>query len=574
MEKEAIRALENETRKLRLLYVEDNTEARISTLLILDEFFDQVETASDGVQGLERFKNAPFDLILSDINMPRMNGIEMIRAIHELQPEVPVLILSAYNEQDFFTESIKAGIDGYMLKPIEISQFLDIMGKIVEKIRLRKENDAYRNQLQQMVAAQTKEIKAKADTIYQQSITDQMTGLYNATILSQILKKGSYDFLMLLDLVSFGIVNKEYGKHFGNSIIQSSAKMLQRHMTSDMRLFKIESDRFAITFKGKNVQRIIEFAEQLIAFFDTTNLMVESNEINVNFTIGISHIDPHDDTLMNAEYALEWAKQMGRRTYHVYERNSNMMVAEQETIKWLNRTRYLISEDKIEPYFQPIMDIKSGKVIKYEVLARGIDGDEVIAPCFFLGAAERLGLMTAITRGIINKSFTFFAANAFDFGINLSEHDLIDDNFCSYLFERARYYGIDPSRVTLEILEGVTMSYNADRIAEVLNCLRGNGFVLAVDDFGIDNSNFSRLLDIELDLIKIDGAFVRNIVTSKKDAKIVTAIVNLAHTLGIKTVAEFVENEEILEVICACGVDFAQGYHIGKPESKLLEHHS
>ena len=563
--------IEEETLKLSLLYVEDNLEARSSTLLILNQFFQDIDVAVDGQDGFEKFQSRKYDLIMTDINMPRLNGIEMIRLIRQTDMAVPVLVLSAYNEQNFFTDGIKAGIEGYLLKPIDIGQFIDIMTRVIERIKLRRENEEYKTNLETMVKAQTKEIKVKAERLYYQALTDQLTGLYNSTMLGQLLEKSTYNFLILTDIVNFSTINKQYGKIFANDIIKEAAKALQKNLKNDMRLFKIESDRFAILCKNADEKIIAEFSKQIIAFFDMSNLLVNDNEININFTIGAAAMNGENDSLMDCEYALDWAKRLGRRIYYIYEQDSSSMQNEHETIQWLNRTKYLINENKIEPFFQPIFDLQTEKIVKYEVLARAVDGENIYAPYLFLGAAERLGLLTAITKIMVNKSFAFFKNNKHQFSINITERDLLEKEFYDFLVAKTKYYSIDPARVTFEILEGVTMGVDSDSIVKKLNRLREYGFLLAVDDFGVANSNFSRLLEIELDFIKIDGIFIKNIVNSKKDENIVRAIVNLAKTLEIKTVAEFVENQEIMDKVKECGIDYAQGYHIGKPENKLLE---
>jgi diguanylate cyclase (GGDEF)-like protein len=561
--------IEKETKNLPLLYVEDNSEARSSTLLILNQFFDNIEIAIDGQDGYEKFQKGNYSLIMTDINMPRMNGIDMIREIRKTNLSIPVIVLSAYNEQNYFTESIKVGIEGYLLKPIDIEQFLEIMHRVIERIRLRRENELYKTKLESMVDTQTKEIKAKAQRLYYQALTDQLTGLYNSAMLTQFLTKSDYTFLIYLDIVNFTTINKQYGKKFGNDIIKETAKALEKNLKDSMRIFKIESDRFAILCKDADEQMITEFSKQIIAFFDMTNLLVNTNEININFTIGAVKKRDGNDILMECEYALDWAKHIGRRTFYIYEEDSVSMQDEHETIKWLNRTKRLIVENKIEPYFQAIYDLNTDEIVKYEVLARGVENGEVYPPYLFLNAAERLGLLTSITKIMVNKSFAFFSKNSYQFSINITEKDLLEENFYSFLIEKSKHYNIDPSRVTCEILEGVTLGNSSNTIVEKLNLLREHGFLLAVDDFGVESSNFSRLLEIELDFIKIDGIFIKNIANSKRDENIVRAIVKLAKTLDIKTVAEFVENEDIMNKIRECGIDYAQGYHIGKPDYKL-----
>jgi len=231
----------------------------------------------------------------------------------------------------------------------------------------------------------------------------------------------------------------------------------------------------------------------------------------------------------------------------------------------------LILGENIFPLFQPIYDIHNKKIIKYECLARGRVDGKVIAPYKFLNAAERLELTTNITRMMVEKSFEFFQYNTYKFSINVTGADLLDTRFTDFLNLKIKRYEIDPTRVTFEILENVTTYSSTNTILESLDEIKSLGFKLAIDDFGVENSNFSRLLEIDLDYIKIDGLFIKNILVSEKDKKIVLAIVGLAKTLGVETIAEFVETKEVLDVLRECGVDHAQGYYIGKPKEYLLD---
>ena len=158
-----------------------------------------------------------------------------------------------------------------------------------------------------------------------------------------------------------------------------------------------------------------------------------------------------------------------------------------------------------------------------------------------------------------------------EFSINLTEKDLIDESFLIYLQNHAKEYEIEPSRVTFEILENITVVKNADAIKEQLSLLRGMGFKMAVDDFGVENSNLSRFLDMHFDFIKIDGVFIKDIVSNEKNIKLTKAIVSLAKSLGMQTIAEYVKDEATYNMVKELGVDLAQGFYIGKPSERLME---
>lgn len=564
MNKEHLQNLIKSTKKLNILYVEDDKIARDSTLRFLETFFLKIDTAFDGEQAYVKKSLKKYDIIITDINMPNLNGIELIKKIREDDASTPVLILSAYDDRDYFIESIKFGVDGYILKPLELEQFYIIISKIVKRIELDKALLEYQHNLEKKVEEQIRNLRHK---YYHEFYTD----LPNSQRLQEDLLEEKFNYLLLLDISHFSTINKEYGRVFANNVLVRTARILEHHIHKKARLYKIESDRFVIVLKDASIESIHDYCKQIVAFFDNKNVKVDEAELHITFNIGVAKVqDNTTETLINSEYALDKSKSLGSRQYEIFDENINCFKDEKEAIRWLETTRTLILEDKIEAYFQPIQDTETGEIFKYEVLARGIIDDRIIAPIFFIPPAEKLGLITSITKIVINKSFEFFQDKTHQFSINITERDLLEGYMVGFLNERMAMYNIIPSRVTFEILENITLIENNEKIIQQLNILREMGFKISIDDFGTENSNFSRLLEINLDFIKIDGLFIKNLKKDVRNKTITKAIVNLSKTLGVKTIAEFVEDAEIYNIIKECGIDYAQGYYIGKPEAILI----
>ncbi|EDZ63479.1 response regulator receiver (CheY-like) modulated diguanylate cyclase/phosphodiesterase [Sulfurimonas gotlandica GD1] len=564
MNKEHFDSLIKSTKKLSILYVEDDKLARDSTLKFLETFFLKIDIAVDGEQAYAKKQLKKYDIIITDINMPKLNGIELIEKIRKHDASTPILILSAYDDRDYFVQSIKFGVDGYILKPVELGQFNTIISKIVKRIDLERSLSEYQNNLEQKVEEKTRELRYRC---YHEFHTD----LPNSQQLQADILKKDFSYILLLDISHFSTINKEYGKVFANHVLVRTARMLEYHIHKKAKLYKIESDRFVIMLKDATSEDVHEYCNQIVAFFDNKNVKVDEAELSITFNIGVAKIqDDITETLINCEYALDKSKDLGSRRYEVFDDEISCFRDEKEAIRWLRTTRMLILEDKIEPYFQPIQDIKTNEILKYEVLARGILGDRIVSPIYFIPPAEKLGLITSITRIMINKSFAFFQDKTHQFSINITERDLLESYLVDFLNEKMATYNISADRVTFEILENITLVKNNAKITEQLNGLRAMGFKIAIDDFGIENSNFSRLLEINLDFIKIDGVFIRNLKENARNRTITKAIVNLSKTLGIKTIAEFVEDEDIYNIIKECGIDYAQGYYIGKPEAVLI----
>jgi len=564
MEKAELLALMNQTKKLNILVVDDDVTTREAIVDFLDAFFENILSADNGEEALKLYKSHRIDIIFTDINMPVLNGLDFIQKVREVDVSIPILIISAHTEADYFTKSIRYGVDGYLLKPFDMQQFLLITSKIVQRINADRELQEYKEHLEQMVEKKTKELEYRC-------MHEYYTDLPNSIMLQEDLSSGEYNYMLLLDMSHFSIINKEYGKEFANHVIIRTARTLEKHIHRDAKLYKTESDRFAILLKNKTIEDVYLFCDQIVSFFDMKNIRVDNSEIHITFNIGIDKVrEKISDTLIHCEYALDKSKELGSRHYELFNEELDSFKSEKEALQWLGLSRELVMQEEIEPYYQPIMDLKTGEIYKYEALARGVKKEEVITPAYFIEPSEKLGLSTAITRMMINKTFAFFQDKREHFSINLTERDMLEGYLIEFLQEKIKAYSIEPSRVTFEILENITIANNSERITQKLNELREMGFKIAVDDFGIENSNFSRLLDINLDFIKIDGLFIKDLKKSQKNRTITQAIVNLAKTLGIKTVAEYVEDEEIYNIIKECGIDYAQGYYIGRPSPELV----
>lgn len=564
MDKVALKSLIALTKDFRLLLVEDDEESRQVLHRLLGTFFHNIELCSNGEEAWKIYQQGIIDIVITDISMPKMSGLELIANIRQKNKSLPILILSAFNEPEYFIQSIEYGIDGYLLKPFNYEQFYTILSKVITRIENEKRVQLYSENLEKMLKSKTQEME-------HHYLHDYHTGVANAIMLEQDMDATTYNYMLLLDISHFGAVSKEYGKEFARAVLIKIAKVLKQHIHKNAKLYKIESDRFVILLKESSQEEAAAYCKQLISFFDTKNIEIGEVELHISFNIGVDRVrEDSSETHINCEYALDKSKVLGSRHFELFSEDIARFENEKEAIYWLRLTRELVVGEYIEPYFQPIQDTKTGKIEKYEVLARGIYEGETIAPIFFMAPAEKLGLSTAITRLIINKSFAFFRDKEEKFTINLTKRDLLEGYLFNYLEQKLKQYNIEPSRVIFEVVERITIARDAKESAQELNKLRLMGFEVAVDDFGVENANFSNLLEIHLDYIKIDGIFIRGLSQSSKNQIITKAIVNLAKTLGIKTIAEYVEDEKSYEIVKECGIDFAQGYYIGKPKPRLL----
>lgn len=411
---------------------------------------------------------------------------------------------------------------------------------------------------------------AKSNALLEKLYKDEVTNLPNSLALQKDIEHYENGSLYLLDINNFNIYNKLYGFAFGDALLREISKNLLFLFGGNDKLYKLSADRYALLTDEYHTDNIENTCNQVFAYFDNSDILVDGVEVLVSFSIGVAQVKAKHDSIVDAEFALDLSKKHGKRFKVIYDGNSNKIREELESIAWLNKTRDFIYRDLIVPYYQPIVDVQTRKIYKYECLARVVDGNVVIPPLLFLAAAGRLGLLTSVTKSMINKSFEYFSGKDIKFSINITERDIMDGYLVEFIKLKAERHGIDPKNVTFEVLENLTLSKDGDLVNKTIGLVKDYGCDIAIDDFGSENSNFSRLLSLQSDYIKIDGAFVRDCDTDLEKQKIIDAIVQLTKRLGIKSVAEFVSNESIFETIKRLGVDYAQGYLFGKPEPATL----
>lgn len=564
--------------KLDVLYVEDDATLRSETGALLEEFFNKVYYAADGFEGLEFYKSHSdgIDLVITDINMPRMNGIEMIKELKKLDEELPIIIISAHNETDFFIDSIRTGVSGYILKPIQFDQFLEAIGKVSQVVTLMKENLAYRHHLEDTIRNKTKELEDNYQKLQKALTIDSVTGLPNQASLQEemlCLGRDTRVSMLILDINHFSIYNGYLGYEEADKMLAKIAGLLIKCLPLGSRIFRESSDEFAVILPKGCQESPIPAAQQLMSFFKETPVWQKDDEdIYISFSIGVCECELVSRALLKAHLALHEVKESGfSGQYRAYEDDSTYSQVQKHNSIWIHKVRKALEEDRVVPYFQPIVSVQNGKVLKYECLARLLDTNgDILMPMYFLEPLKMCGLMGNLTRMLIKKSYEAFKNFECDFSVNIANEDMSDPSFVDFLIKRTELSGINPNRVILEILEDIVVDPRRGSASKTIEKLREIGFKIAIDDFGAERSNFSRLEQVKCDIIKIDGQFVRNIDEDHKKRGIVENIVKLAHSMGVEVIAEHVGTAGELAVLKVLEVDCVQGFLLGRPSSELI----
>lgn len=393
--------------------------------------------------------------------------------------------------------------------------------------------------------------------------TDTLTELPNRFQMLRDLSRLGRGTIILLDILDFADINDFFGIEEGDLILVEFARRVQLEVKDrPSQLYRLHGDQLALLlFENYPQDTLKAIVTQLIASISDTPFKAGDNEIVVNITCGIAC--NLNDPLLEADIALKQAK-MNRWDYVINEESSTIKQELQKNHNCVIQIKNALREKRVVNYFQPIINAQTGKIEKYECLVRIIEKDgKVISPFFFLPTAKKARIYTAITKDVINNACSTFVNSSYDFSINLSTEDILDPTICNYLKTKLGEASV-ADRAILEILETEGFE-NYDLVSQFIQEMKEMGCRIAIDDFGSGYSNYERLLNLHVDYLKIDGSIIKKITTDEVSLTIVEAIIAVSIKLGIKTVAEFVFDEETAKLATSLGVDYLQGYYFSEP---------
>ncbi len=385
---------------------------------------------------------------------------------------------------------------------------------------------------------------------------DDLTGLLNRASYS-IDSVDDGKAVILIDIIDFSKINSMIGYEGGDFLLKDIATVLSKRFK---KVYRVGVDHFVILFKHSDTKKLESIARELIVKFDENRFVYRSIEIPVSINIGISNKKSY---LKNAEVAISKSQGSFQRVT-VYKDSMNENEKILENFNMLSKVKIALENDHIRPFFQPIVDLKTREIIRYEALVRLIDEEKIISPFFFLDITKKSKLYPSITKIVVKKALEFIRRERISVSVNLSYQDITDYNTMNYLSKIINENKELAKYVTFEILESDEIS-NYEYIYNFIEKFKEFGCKVAIDDFGSGYSNFTQLFNMNPDIVKIDGSLIRDIDTSENSKNIVKAIVDLTSKSDIKTVAEFVDNEKVHTIIKELGVDYGQGFLYDKP---------
>lgn len=420
---------------------------------------------------------------------------------------------------------------------------------------------------------------------------DELTGFINRSRFIELVEewinmsslREGRGVLCLADMDQFKLLNDTYGHGLGDEYMRRLARVLDKTVKEVRRkcaassdaeplISRLSGDEFAVYFPGMTgadgMQAAEDIRKAVEGFYFT--------EASSAFTVSIGLVTYPEqgtnvrDLLTRADAAMYRAKELGRNRVHAYRDEDHDLERMHSRLAWREKIMKGLREGRFVPWFQPILDLSTGTVHHFEALARLEDEDgSIVLPGAFIDIAERFGIIGLIDRIIIEKAMLAQAGmmgegKAVSFGMNLSGKDLGDPELLDFIRTKIGETGADPRYLVFEITETATIS-DLGAATSFVRALKELGCKFSLDDFGVGFTSFTYLKELQVDFIKIDGSFIKRLEESPNDQVLVKAMASLAKGLGIKSIAEFVENGESLELLKSFGVDFAQGYLIGKP---------
>jgi len=416
---------------------------------------------------------------------------------------------------------------------------------------------------------------------------DMLTGLVNRREIEVRLERALNDarendtqhVFCYMDLDQFKIVNDTCGHHAGDVLLRQLSLILRQRVREGDTLARLGGDEFGLLLENCSILDARRMAQELLNIVNEFRFVHEDKIFGVGVSIGMVAITAQtlsvESLLSASDTACFAAKDNGRNRIHLFEPEDDDLARRHGEMQWVTRIKRALEENSFCLYCQPILALQPGndEIRYFEILLRKLGPEgKVIPPMAFIPAAERFHMMPAIDRWVIRNALSVYRRMLDKHGsdmqcvftINLSGVSLSDPEMLGYIMDQLMLHGVPPTGICFEITETAAI-VNLAHTVELIKTLRGIGCGFLLDDFGSGMSSFAYLKNLQVDFIKIDGAFVRDIATNPIDLAMVQSIHGIAKAMQIKTIAEFVENTQAVEMLTAMGVHYGQGFHLGKP---------
>jgi len=563
----------------KILIVDDDPNILHGYQRSLRKRFD-LTTALDGPSALSKIElDGPFAVVVSDMRMPGMDGLELLMRLKSLQPDTVRIMLTGNADQKTAVDAVNQGeVFRFLTKPCDshnlasaIDAGLALFNQIADERAVQEHN--------------SQEVRLLSDKLIYQSQHDLLTGLANRQTFEQSLQQaletarleGRDHALCSIDLDNFHVINDTCGHVAGDECLRQIANLISSQQRLDDPVSRLAGNQFAVLLKDRQLDEASDIVQRLHGLIRGYAFHWEEEVMDVNASIGLIPVTQASmsvtSLLSEAETACNVAKDRGRNSVHIGGANDLELTRRLNQSQWINRINHALRHDRFALYAQSIVPLDPALETgdHYEILLRMIDREgRLVMPGEFLGVAEQASLATQIDAWVIRQLVNWFEqhpqriAQTAVCSINLSGHSLGNQELYRWICENFERGSIAPHKICFEVTETAAIAH-LNQAVDFIKALKQRGFRFSLDDFGSGFSSFAYLKNLPVDYLKIDGQFIKQIHVNPVDRAMVKSIVEIARLMGQSTIAEYVENPQILAVLQELGVDFAQGYHFSRP---------
>lgn len=548
---------------LNVLIIEDDRPTRLLLERMIRSRGHEVSGCDSAEAARDLLAETFYPLIVLDIQLPGMSGLDFSRLLRtqSLGKYYYILAGTGNNRPEDLKEILDAGADDYIGKPYHPG-LLDVRLAVAEAAvkdiaeRRRLENDL--------------EFLAEHDPL---------TRLFNRRRLPVAVgdavtaaREGSPGALLYIDLDNFKVVNDTLGHDAGDRLLLMVSDILRQAVREEDVLVRFGGDEFVIILMDCSIGDALEIGEKLRAMIDEIVFSEGKKSFRIGASIGVAPIDGEkdpQDVIGVADAACYAAKAGGRNRVELHGRGGSALEALVEDNNWSSRIKNAMEQGTLAIYFQPIVASRERSIFCHEVLLRLSDRPDSspVHPAAFMSSIQRSGLAAQLDRFVIASAAEALSkCNGTRLSINISGSSFAKHDFAEFVESTLARYSLGPERIIFELTENEVIS-NLHGAEKVMLSLRERGFRFALDDFGTGASSLNYLKSLPIDMIKVEGSFIRHLDRDPFNQAVVQAVQALAAALRIPVVAEYVETRAVYDLLVEMGVEYVQGYLAGVPRT-------
>ncbi len=533
--------LNSVAKNISVLYSEDEEDTREQYENIFKLLYKDVKSVENGKEALEEYNRKKYDLVITDLTMPKMSGVDLISEILKINPNQHIIIMTAHNTNENLRNSIEFQVDGILLKPVSMDKLFQLLYKVSHLIDIDKKDIRYREKDKKLT-----NLLENNDQALFLIVIDK----YKEII--QSFGSGTKDFIIAgvkEHLSNFGVEDEDILQLYNDVVICGVNKHYLDNTLEAVQAFSANHNNLIIRFNTLRIYITLSYGVILVKDGSNSSHTSEDFLLHINSIVDNIKSDEYSNLVVKMDIDMEEAKK-------------------NNALSWLGVTLDALKQDTIIPFYQPIVDINTMQTLSYEVFARIRQGDKYILPAFFIDLSTKAGILEEISQSIFKQSFIKLAPTHFYFHINLTDAEWKNSAMKDYLVYLSNQYKVEFSRVVLDIMHYESLEVSSNVVKSLLQ-LKEMGFKIALKGFASANINIELLSILQPDYIKINQVLLQKSLVDPNMKNALSFLLDYIHTVNIKSILVGVESEDILNEGRKLGFHYAQGYFIKEPSGEL-----